>query len=117
MSSEGEVEKKRDIKAFLSVIPPAEALRKQKKPPQEKRVKLRYNPSVKSGSVHVNPELARELSLGESAEISVHGRKVKLKVVVDEGVPFGEVWSSAELKSQGIADNSIVTLRSAGHHE
>ncbi|MCS7099872.1 MAG: hypothetical protein RMH84_05685 [Sulfolobales archaeon] len=111
MSSESEQEKKRDIRTFLLVVPPAEAFKKQKKPPQEKRVRLKYNPAVKSGSLHVSPELAKELPLKEFAEISVHGKRVRLKVVVDEGVPSGEVWSSSDLKSQGIADNSIVTLR------
>ncbi|MEM2006264.1 MAG: hypothetical protein QXG17_03150 [Sulfolobales archaeon] len=113
MSSEGEIEKKRDIKVLLSVIPPAEALRKQRSSPQERRVKLKYNSVVKTGSLHVNPELARELSIGDYAEISVHGKRVKLKVVVSEKVPQGEVWGSADLRTQGIADNSIVTIRSA----
>lgn len=113
MSSEGEVERKRDIKAFLSVIPPAEALRKQKSTVREKRIKLKYNPAVKAGSLHINPELARELSISEYAEISVHGKRVVLKVIVNEEVPRGEVRGSADLRSQGIADNSIVTIRSA----
>lgn len=116
MSSEGGLEKKRDIGAFLSVIPPAEALRKQKSPVQERRIKLKYNLVVKSGSLHISPELARELSIGEYAEISVHGRRVKLKAVVNEEVPRGEIWGSADLKSQGIADNSIVTIRSASQY-
>jgi len=113
VSSEGELGKKRDIKVLLSIIPPAEALKKQKSTPQEIRVKLKYNPVVKTGSLYVNPELAKELSIGDYAEISVHGRRVKLKVVVSEEVPRGEVWGSADLKSQGIADNSIVTIRPA----
>lgn len=114
MSSEGELEKKKDIRAFLSVIPPAEALRKQKGPVQERRVRLKYNPAVKVGTLHLNPELAKELSIGEYAEISVHGRRVRLKAVASEEVPRGEVWGSDDLKGQGIADNSIVTIRSAG---
>ncbi|MEM1623556.1 MAG: hypothetical protein QW543_05450 [Sulfolobales archaeon] len=113
-SEEGELGKKKDIKVLLSVVPPAEALRKQKSSPRERRVKLRYSPAVKTGSLHVNPELAKELSIGDYAEIAVHGRRVKLKVVISEEVPRGEVWGPADLKAQGIADNSIVTIRSAG---
>ncbi len=114
MSSEsGQEEKKRDIRVLLSVIPPAEALRKQRGPLQEKRVKLKHSPAVKPDSLRVNPELAKELSIGEYAEISVHGKRIKLAVIVDEEVPPGEVWGSPELKSRGIADNSIVTLRPA----
>lgn len=115
VSLEGtEVGKKRDIKAFLSVVPPAEALRKQKEGGvRERRIKLRYSESVKQGTLHINPVLAKELSIADYAEISVHGRRVKLKVVLDEGVPPGEIRSSSDLKSYGIADNSIVTLRAA----
>ncbi len=113
MSSEGEPEKKRDIRALLSVVPPAEALRRQKSPPRERRVRLKYNPAVKPGNLHINPGLLKELPIGEYAEISVHGRRIRLKVVVDEGIPPGEVWGPPDLKSHGIADNSIVTLRPA----
>lgn len=115
MSSEGgELGKKRDIKALLSVIPPAEALRKQKEGgARERRIKLRYGESVKQGTLHINPALAKELSISDYAEVSVHGRRVRLKVVLDEGVPPSEIWGSSDLKSYGIADNSIVTLRAS----
>jgi hypothetical protein len=115
VSSEGgEVGKKRDIKALLSVVPPAEALKKQRgQGVRERRIKLRYGEAVKQGTLHINPALAKELSITDYAEVSVHGRRVRLKVVLDEGVPPSEVWGSSDLRNYGIADNSIVTLRAS----
>ncbi len=111
MQESEEVGKKRDIRALLAVIPPAEALKKRERSFTEMRIKLKYNPEVKPGTLHLNPELARELSVSEYVEVSVHGKRVKLKAVLTDSVPKDEVWGSADLKSFGIADNSVVTIR------
>jgi hypothetical protein len=113
VQSPEEAGKKRDIKALLAVIPPAEELRKRGKVVTEMRIRLKYNPEVKPGTIHLNPELAKELSVGDYAEISVHRKRVKLKTVLNENVPRGEVWGSSDLRNVGIADNSLVTIRAA----
>jgi len=108
-----ETSRRRDIRALLAVIPPAEALRKRERVVAEVRVRLKYNPEVKPGTLHLNPGLAKELSVSDHVEISVHGKRVRLKAVISEGVPRGEVWGSADLKGLGIADNSLVTVRAS----
>jgi hypothetical protein len=113
VQSPEEAGKRRDIKALLAVIPPAEELRKRERVVTEMRLRLKYNPEVKPGTIHLNPELAKELSVSDYAEISVHGKRVKLRAVLNENVPKGEVWGSSDLRSIGIADNSLVTIRAA----
>ena len=113
MQEPEEVSKRRDIRALLAVVPPAEALKRRERIVTEMRIRLKYNPEVKPGTLHMNPELAKELSVSEYVEISIHGRRVRLKAVLSESVPKGEVWGSADLKSFGIADNSLVTIRAS----
>lgn len=111
MQESEEVGRKRDIRALLAVIPPAEALKRRERSFTEMRIRLKYNPEVKPGTLHLNSVLAKELSVNEYVEVSVHGKRVKLKAVLSDNVPKEEVWGSADLKSFGIADNSIVTIR------
>lgn len=104
---------KRDIKDLLAVIPPASARKQEKRTVQEKRVKLRKMASIEPGYVAISAALVKELSIKDRAEISVKGRRVKLQVIVQEGIPPGEIWASSNDPSLNLfSDNSVVTVRS-----
>ena len=105
-------ERKIDIKALVAIIPPASA-RKTEKRLREKRIRLRYNDSVKPGHAIINEDLAKTLDITEYIEVTVAGRKrFKLKVTFNPDVPVNEVWCNPEeLRERGIADNSIATVR------
>ena len=105
-------EKKLDIKALVAIIPPA-SVRKKEKQIREKRIRLRYNESVKPGHAIICEALAKLLNIKDYIEITVAGRKrFKLKVTIDQKVPENEVWCNPEeLREKGIADNSIATVR------
>jgi len=115
----GEVkrEKRADIKALLAVIPPADALlkkREARKSAQERRIRLRYG-EVERDQVAVSEKLAKELELKEQAYITVAGKKrFLLKVVIKEGLSENVALVNGELmRENGIADNSIATIKSA----
>ena len=105
-------EKKLDIKALVAIIPPA-SVKKKEKQIREKRIRLRYNESVKPGHAIICEALAKLLNIKDYIEITVAGRKrFKLKVTIDQKVPENEVWCNPEeLREKGIADNSIATVR------
>ncbi len=107
---------KHDIKALVAVIPPATALKgaKQAKIP-EKRIRVRWNAEVKPEQAKINPKLAGDLGITDKLELVVAGRhKFVLTAVLDENVPYNEVWANEDLlKEHGVADNSIATVRRA----
>ncbi|WP_252896514.1 hypothetical protein [Metallosphaera hakonensis] len=102
------------MKSLVSIIPPASALKgREKGVLREKRVKVRKRPEVKSGTVLVSSKLVKELSVKNDVEISVKGKKLRLKVLVQDSLPEIEIWASPEdMLKLGIEDNSTVTLRS-----
>ncbi len=112
--NEKQGEKKLDIKALVAVIPPASSLGKEKVR-REKRIRVRALSEIKEGFAKINPELAKELGITSSLEVVVaRKRKLKLTAIMDENVPVNEVWCNLEqLKEEGIADNSIATVRAA----
>ena len=115
MSESGKKEEKKlDIKALVAVIPPASSLGKEKAK-RERRIRVRALPDVKEGFAKTNPSLAKELNITNALEIVVaRKKKLKLSVIMDENVPINEVWCNLEqLKKEGIADNSIATVRAA----
>lgn len=109
---EGGPEKKKDIKSLLAIIPPAEAMKKEQKKLTEKRIRVRYS-NAKPGEVIISQKLANQLNIKEKAVIVVGGKKrFEFKVVIDENVPENEVYANNEfMKENGIADNSIATIR------
>jgi len=104
---------KKDIKSLLAVIPPAGSEAKQKVL-KEKRIRIRYS-SAKPGQIMINPSLAKELGIGEKAEVVVAGRKkFTFAVIIDDSVPPNAVYANTDfMKENGVADNSIATLRAA----
>ncbi len=103
---------KRDIKSLISIIPPADQLKETVKKIREKRIRVRYG-NVKPNQLLINPKLVKDLSLEGKAVIVVGGKKrFLLEIVEDEKVPVNEAFMNMELmKENGIADNSIATVR------
>ena len=110
--SKEERRKKIDIKALVSIIPPASSLAKEK-PRRERRIRVRTSENVKREFAKINPKLAEILGIKNKLEIVVaRKKKLKLTVILDESIGENEVWCNAEqLREEGIADNSIATVR------
>ncbi|MDT7860746.1 MAG: hypothetical protein RRA45_00780 [Saccharolobus sp.] len=114
MSNEEKEEKKIDIKTLVSIIPPASTLKGSKAPPKEKRVKIRKRTDVDKGYAIISSKLAKELSISDMLEVSVKGKRLKLKAILQEGVPELEIWANPEdMVTLGIEDNSTITVRAA----
>ena len=103
-----------DIKALVSIIPPASSLFKEK-PRKERRIRVRATKEVKRDYAKINPKLARALNVKDNLEIVIaRKKKLKLAAILDENISENEVWCNAEqLREEGIADYSIATLRAA----
>ncbi|WP_338600870.1 hypothetical protein V6M85_12835 [Sulfolobus tengchongensis] len=107
-------EKKVDIKTLVSIIPPASALKGSKAPPKEKRIKIRKRSDVDKGFAIISSKLAKDLGISDELEVSVKGKRIKLKVILQEGVPELEIWANPQdLITLGIEDNSTVTVRAS----
>lgn len=107
-------EGKKDIKALVAIIPPAsQVLGREGKKLTEKRIRVRRKPNIKPEYAYINPQLAKELGITEYLEIVVARRhRLAFKAVQHESVPLNEVWCNEELlRDEGIADNSIATVR------
>jgi anaerobic selenocysteine-containing dehydrogenase len=104
---------RRDIKSLVSIIPPPQSLMSKQVKVKERRVKLKYNSSVNADELYLSKALAEELGIKDIACIAVAGKKrIELKAVISDKVPPNEVWANPDvMKSKGIADNSIVTVR------
>lgn len=110
--SEGEG-KKRDVKSLVAIIPSASELKKEEKKQVEKRIRVRRREEVKPEQAFISPKLLEELRVEKEVEIIVAGKKkLRFKAVSSENVPEREVWCNSEvLRENGIADNSIATVR------
>ncbi|MGB9730195.1 MAG: hypothetical protein ACP5GU_08545 [Thermoprotei archaeon] len=82
----------------------------------ERRLRIRRKESVKPGKAHINPTTMKDLKIINRVEIVLVGkRRFIFDSVEDSNVPTHEVWiNSDDAKTNGIADNSIATVR-AGH--
>ena len=81
--------------------------------PPEKRLRIRRRDDVDPGLAKINPETAKLLQIDDRLEVIVAGRKkLDLKATLFEQVPINEVWANSdEMRVQGLADNSIATIR------
>ncbi len=107
-------EKKRDIRALVAIIPPAsEVIGRKEKKLAEKRIRVRRKSHIKPEYAYINPQLAKELGVKDYLEIVIARRhRLAFKAVLDETVPINEVWCNEDLlRDEGIADNSIATVR------
>jgi bifunctional DNA-binding transcriptional regulator/antitoxin component of YhaV-PrlF toxin-antitoxin module len=110
-----EVVKKVDIKKLVSIIPPASELRRKQKVLREKRIRIKYDESLPEGSARVPKDLASMLGIkdGDMIEIVVAGRKkflFKAEIIEETGTNIVYCYPE-ELRENGVADNSIATLR------
>ncbi|MEB2836014.1 MAG: hypothetical protein GSR80_001223 [Desulfurococcales archaeon] len=105
---------KADVKAALSLIPPASALKSEERRLTEKRIRLRYDASLEPEEAKVNPQLAKELGIEDKLEIVVAGRhRFVFRAIIDDEVEYNRVHVNPDLMEEnGIADNSIATVRS-----
>lgn len=107
-------EKKRDIRALVAIIPPAsEVIGRREKKLAEKRIRVRRKSHIKPEHSYINPQLAKELDIKDYLEIVIARRhRLVFKAILDEAVPINEVWCNEDLlRDEGIADNSIATVR------
>lgn len=104
---------KKDIKSLVAIIPPPQSFSTKRSKPKEKRIRLRYSSLVKHDELRIPKALADELGIKDVVYVVVAGRKtLELKAVIDDKLPPTEVLGNSELmKSKGIADNSVVTIR------
>uniref|UniRef100_A0A7J3JNG7 Uncharacterized protein n=1 Tax=Ignisphaera aggregans TaxID=334771 RepID=A0A7J3JNG7_9CREN len=111
-----EGETKIDVKKLVSIIPPPATLfSKQKSGVREKRLRLKYDSSVKEGEAKVSSMLAREMGIKDYIEVTVAGRKrIRLKVVIVDELDANYVnVNPDQMKHLGVSDNSICTIRPA----
>jgi bifunctional DNA-binding transcriptional regulator/antitoxin component of YhaV-PrlF toxin-antitoxin module len=105
-----------DISRLLTIVPSAAELREEKKVLQEKRIRIRFDRSLVKPVAIVPTSIARELDIktGDAVEIVVAGKKkaVFTAQVEDRGENAVIVYP-AELEKQGVADNSVATIRKA----
>lgn len=82
---------------------------------RERRLRLRHNPSVPEGQARMNPQTMKELGIESRIEVVIAGKKKFLfNVLPNDGVPPNEVWCNEdELRSRGVADRTIATVRAA----
>jgi len=113
-SKEEEVypQRKMDVKALAAVVPPATSLFSRQKVLQEKRIRVRYG-EVEENQIKINPQLASQLGITDTAVLVVAGKKrFTMNVIIDESVPMDIVIANPQLmKDNGVADNSIATIR------
>lgn len=114
-SKEEEVypQQKMDVKSLAAVVPPAASLFSRQKVLQEKRIRVRYKEDLEEDRIMISPQLASQLGITERAVLVVAGRKrFSMSVTVDDSVPMDVVVVNAALmRENGVADNSIATLR------
>ncbi len=101
------------ISKILEVIPPASALKAREKKLREKRIRLKYDPSVDREKARIHPSLAKELGITDLLEIVVARRhRFVFRAIVDEEAEENRVHVNPELMEEnGVADGSIATVR------
>lgn len=108
-------QQKIDVSKLASIIPPASELRKKEKKLSEKRIRIRFDQSLNEPVARIPSALASMLDIksDDTVEIVVAGRKKFLfKAVVFESTDENTVYIyPKEVEKNGVADNSIATLR------
>lgn len=114
MSEGKDVERGRKL-----LIPPFLSPQQEKKEQRrgERRARLRSAEGVEEGVARLAPDVYEALDKPAEVEIvapggSSHEKKRTFRAVLDEKVPSGEVYVSAEdLRALGVAENTVVTVR------
>ncbi len=102
----------KSIKELVSLIPSPSEMRAQKRL-REKRIRLKYDPSLEPEQAKIHPDLAKELGIEDKLEIVVAGRhRFAFKAIIDESAEPNRVHVNPDLMEEhGVADNSIATVR------
>lgn len=81
--------------------------------PPEKRLRLRRKEDVEKGVGKLNASTMKFLEINDRIEIVVAGKKkMELNALSMPEIPENEVWiNSDEMKTLGLSDNSIATVR------
>jgi hypothetical protein len=102
-----------------SFLTPGALRGEEKRTTRERRLRIKRRVDVDEGSAKLNPEVMRELGITDKVEVVLVGggsreRRYVFKALPNDSVPRGEVWcNEEELRRNGIADNSIATVRAA----
>ncbi|MCC6039539.1 MAG: hypothetical protein LM563_02590 [Thermofilum sp.] len=82
-------------------------------PVRERRLRIRRKEEVAEGKAWMNPRTMAELGISSEIEVVIAGKRhFYFQVVPREDVPANEVWcNSDQLKTLGVADNTIATVR------
>ncbi len=80
---------------------------------RERRLRIRRKEEVAEGKALMNPRTMAELGIAGEIEVVIAGKKhYYFHVSPRDDVPLNEVWcNSDQLKTLGIADNTIATVR------
>lgn len=103
-----------DVSKILAIIPPASELKPMKKGISEKRIRIRYDRNIAKPIAKIPSNIAQELSIktGDPVEIVVAGKKkASFTAEVVESSEQVVVIYPGDLEKQGVADNSIATIR------
>lgn len=105
-------QKKMDVKTLVAIVPPASSLFSKQRILQEKRIRVRYG-DIEENQIKINPQLASQLGITDKAVLVIAGKKrFAMNVLIDESVPMDVVIANSQLmKDNGVADNSVATLR------
>ncbi len=76
-------------------------------------MRLRRRDEVPEGKAYMNPATMAELGITSAIEVVIAGKKkLYFEAQPNDKVPQNEVWCNTdELKTQGVADNTIATVR------
>lgn len=103
-----------DVSKLIAIIPSATELKSSKKILQEKRIRIKFEKSLTKPVARIPAHIASDLGIkpGDLVEIVVAGKKKALFTaeVVDSTENTVVVYPE-ELEKQGVADNSIATIR------
>jgi antitoxin component of MazEF toxin-antitoxin module len=110
-------ESKIEISKLLAIVPPASELKKKETSLKEKRIRVQHDPGVDPSKLKIPSELAKILGVkdGDTVELVVAGkRKFTYTAQVFESNDLNIVLAHPdELVRNGVADNSIATVRKA----
>ncbi|MGC9122271.1 MAG: AbrB/MazE/SpoVT family DNA-binding domain-containing protein [Thermogladius sp.] len=119
MSQEGKEAggSKPDINKLLAMVPPASELRKKETSIKEKRIRVQFDSSLDPSKMKIPTELAKMLGIkeGDAVELVVAGKKkFTYTATLFESSDTNVVYAHPdELTRQGVANNSIATVRRA----
>jgi len=82
---------------------------------KEKRLRLKLQDNIKEDRIMINEKIAKDLEITDKVEIVVGGKKrLVLNAILSSDIsPDQAIINSTQAKINGIADNTIATIRRA----